>query len=496
MKKKFEAFLLSPAYPFLLGLYPILNLYSTNSDQLRYTVLFRPLLLSLLLILLLFIIFKFLFYRWHKAAFFAFFLILFFITYGHIDLFLQDRKISNAFFYIFTGWAGTVLPLTLFIRKYAKRLKYSSFAPALNLIGIILLLYPIGIIIKYSIAEYIALSSSTDKLIPTNIPNSESLPDIYYIILDGYGRSDVLNEMYSYDNKEFIDGLESLGFYVAKCSQSNYPNTGLSLTSSLNMDYIPNISEHLRPDNRAFFYLFASLKNNSLINTLDSLGYTTLTFASGFPWTEMRGFDSFLSPQSKSINEFEVMYLKTTFIRFFDTQGIIDLEDIAAERYRERTRFVFNNLSGLSEIQSPKFVFVHIIAPHSPYGFDAEGNSISPKQVSSSDGYIYQATYVGREVLERVEELIEQSSTPPIIIIQGDHGPYTPRPEWRLGILNAYYLPEKKEVLYPTITPVNTFRLVLDEYFGANYGLLEDKSYTVEMPYLYDFTLFENPCEP
>jgi hypothetical protein len=31
--------------------------------------------------------------------------------------------------------------------------------------------------------------------------------------------------------------------------------------------------------------------------------------------------------------------------------------------------------------------------------------------------------------------------------------------------------------IYPTITPVNTFRLIFNIYFGGNYPLLEDKSY-------------------
>ncbi len=56
----------------------------------------------------------------------------------------------------------------------------------------------------------------------------------------------------------------------------------------------------------------------------------------------------------------------------------------------------------------------------------------------------------------------------------------------RLSILNAYFLPGEGAVeLYKEITPVNTFRLILNRYFGTDLKLLEDRSYfsTCEHPY-------------
>ena len=81
-----------------------------------------------------------------------------------------------------------------------------------------------------------------------------------------------------------------------------------------------------------------------------------------------------------------------------------------------------------------------------------------------------------------IDALIENSNIPPVIIIQGDHGPLpdlTEDPSQRIPILNAYYLPGIKtdKLLYPYISPVNSFRVVLNSYFGQNLHLLEDKSY-------------------
>ena len=48
----------------------------------------------------------------------------------------------------------------------------------------------------------------------------------------------------------------------------------------------------------------------------------------------------------------------------------------------------------------------------------------------------------------------------------------------RFGILNAYYLPGGGEQhLYESITPVNTFRVILNHYFDHNLELLPDRSY-------------------
>ena len=46
------------------------------------------------------------------------------------------------------------------------------------------------------------------------------------------------------------------------------------------------------------------------------------------------------------------------------------------------------------------------------------------------------------------------------------------------SILNAYYGPMKVRAhLYPTITPVNTVRILLNEMCNAHYELLPDRSY-------------------
>ncbi len=161
---------------------------------------------------------------------------------------------------------------------------------------------------------------------------------------------------------------------------------------------------------------------------------------------------------------------------------------------------IFENLKQVPQLPGPKFVFVHISSPHPPFVFGANGEAVRYGDCNGLDGasfqgsledylrgYPQQMAYISRLTEEVVENILENSVTPPVIIIQGDHGSGMLL-NWdsvessclleRTSILNAYYLPShRKTQLYETITPVNSFRVVLNDLFNLDLALLEDKSY-------------------
>jgi hypothetical protein len=58
----------------------------------------------------------------------------------------------------------------------------------------------------------------------------------------------------------------------------------------------------------------------------------------------------------------------------------------------------------------------------------------------------------------------------------------------KLAILNAYLLPGKDLAsLYEEITPVNTFRLIVNQYFGTDLEQLDDVSYFSTWAHPYRF---------
>lgn len=63
-----------------------------------------------------------------------------------------------------------------------------------------------------------------------------------------------------------------------------------------------------------------------------------------------------------------------------------------------------------------------------------------------------------------------------------------------MGILNALYLPGVAAPLYDSITPVNTFRVVLDAYFGQHLPLLTDVSRYSSFDAPYALSEISNDC--
>jgi hypothetical protein len=113
-------------------------------------------------------------------------------------------------------------------------------------------------------------------------------------------------------------------------------------------------------------------------------------------------------------------------------------------------------------------------------------------------GYPDQVEYANKRMLEILPQMIENSSTPPIIILQGDHGLIDyGSPKDRMSILNAYYLPQGGDAeLYPSITPINSFRVILNAYFGGNLPLLPDVSYYSPSSGNFDYQIVPNDCKP
>jgi len=90
-------------------------------------------------------------------------------------------------------------------------------------------------------------------------------------------------------------------------------------------------------------------------------------------------------------------------------------------------------------------------------------------------GYTNEVQFINKRMLAIVESIIQNSSSPPIIILQGDTGGLA---DTITNILNAYYLRgEPNEMLYSSVSPVNSFRIIFDTYFGASYELLPDVTY-------------------
>jgi len=142
-----------------------------------------------------------------------------------------------------------------------------------------------------------------------------------------------------------------------------------------------------------------------------------------------------------------------------------------------QTRYVFDELEKLPESTGNYFVYAHINAPHGPYVFDREGNFryIQPTD-DKEEYYVDTVIFLNSRVLELVDTLQSAPGVKPVIILQADHGSHIVASGFnKHKILNAYYLPGSNYEVSETITPVNTFRVILNEYFGTELEILPDE---------------------
>jgi hypothetical protein len=496
-------------YPFLFAAFPVLYLLASNIGQARPVAGMRPLLVAIAGAAVLMGLVRPLLRDWVRAAFVATAWLLLFAMYGHVFGYLLKigsplaESLANM---NFLGGVALLLAASALFAASRPKVRLEAWVGPLNAVGLVLVVFSVVQIAWYQI-EVLNAPSVGASASPVEFDGPK--PDIYYIVLDMYTRADTLQSAYGYDNSEFISGLEGMGFNVAECAMSNYTRTELSLASSLNMAYLTSeLDARIQPDSQARSPMWNLIRNNAAMDYVERRGYKTVTFATGFPWLELDNASVYLEPDPIQIGmtEFESLLLGTTAFRIADEKGWVNVEAIGFSRYRERTQFVLDTLPTLAKMDGPKFVYAHILLPHPPFVFAEDGGKTDPTSYLNENdvypadkfaaGYTMQVTFANREITRIVQEIIAQSRIPPIIIIQGDHGPWLQPTNRHMTILNAYYLPGHADAVDEFITPVNTFRTVFNLYLGGKFDLLPNVSYYSPVPNQYDFSTVVNTCKP
>ena len=326
----------------------------------------------------------------------------------------------------------------------------------------------------------------------------ESSPDIYVIVLDGYARQDVLQTIYEHDNSEFIGWLEKRGFYVANDNHTNYVQTAYVMASFWNFDYL----QPWDPSTEYAQYLFQPIQNNRVFHSLDEIGYTTVRTEGALSYLQIKNSDVYLS-NFLPLNNFETLLLVDSPLE--PLSNVFNL-GIPVHTYKTHRQRILDQLDMLKEIPAsipgPKIVYTHILVPHPPFVFYQNGSVREPQRPYTLaegiaftggeeeywNGYREQVSFISREIVKVIDAILTKSESPPIILVMGDHGPSsmfkmnfeTPGCLWeRTSNLYAILLPghQNDGTVYPSISPVNTFRVIFNTYFGTDLPLLEDRSY-------------------
>lgn len=515
MKKQFII------YPFLFAIYPALFLFSHNIEEVSFSQALITIVIMLVFTLLLLSLLKLIFKNDKKSGIVTFIFLVLFYSYSYV---WQIGFIRHM--YLLLLWGAIFICGAYFIMRTRRDLK--NLTTILNIVAFSLIATSFINIITYEVRtksnwENNPGKSNEDRKIDfIKQKNMTPFRDIYYIVLDGYANSSILNEIYGYDNSEFTDYLIQRGFYVAFNSRANYPTTAISLPSTLNMEYI-----HRKIEGKKFVYFLANqmTRQSEVMNFLKSKGYKHILISSGRGPTAYNKYaDINLGYRSRfyhsEMDEFLMLFAERTILLPFIGKFL------ANERFtkhnRERVLFTFSELSNIHKIRGPKFIFAHIISPHPPYVFGKNGEMVAKTDFAlhgdiwrAKEPYVNQLIFLNKKIKNFIEETLLKSEVQPIIILQSDHGtqlsfysndrsdeafikPNLTNLRERMRNFNALYLPQGGDsYLYDSITNVNTFRVILNHYFGENYELLKDKCYYYnkrEQPYkFFDVTNFTLP---
>lgn len=505
-------------HPLLLSLYPILFLFSHNIGELSPQVVIKPLAVSFFVTVVLWWILNKIFKSAARSALLTSLLLFLFFSYGHFEQLLDDFNIILAGFWLGPTkllsvlWLGLMVSAVYGLRK--SKSPFDGLTRLLNFVGLCLVLLAlINIGLFYVQQEQPYAVNAAPVAVPSATVAGSQDPDIYYIILDEYLRQDMLQDIYHFDNSAFIADLTRRGFFVASKSRSNYAHTILSVSSSLNLRYINDEAAHLAATGtRSRIPIARLIDHNWLAGFLRSRGYQFVAMNSGYWGTRCESADLYISGGNdeffNQLANTSLLSLEQDINKKLWGKSLYDL--YMTDMQRRRILNVFDHLRNLPFQAAPKFVFAHVVSPHPPFIFGSHGERVlfnaklglftnDAAGLIGRDGLTYegflqryndQLRYLNQLVLQTVDIIQHRSQRPVIIVLQGDHGPRSmspwedsEKPEQRLRmlkermcILNAIYLPAGgAERLYDQLTPVNSFRIILNRYFGQNLEQLPDR---------------------
>jgi hypothetical protein len=349
------------------------------------------------------------------------------------------------------------------------------------------------------------------------IPLSESGPaasgpqrDIFLIILDMYANELVLQNVFGYDNRPFLDSLQTLGFTVPDV-RSNYTRTILSLASILNLEHVDRIADETGPRSQDRSLGRYVTENNRTVSFLKDQGYAFHFYPPLWGGlTQKNRFADFQFRPRRNLLE-TVLAKSSLHRRLWGATALGQFVTVTEDKYDvDSVLRSFARLRETSDEDGPLFVFAHFFVPHNPYILDEMCNPAGPRRADGGGAsgleqrramYIAQLECVNRQVLELVPALLARSPEP-IILLQADHGTRTindfdpavhdsvsyAQAEERFGALGAYYLPPGGgEFLPDSITTVNLLRYVFSHYFGADLPPVSDQLFYSDGDYEYLF---------
>jgi hypothetical protein len=389
-------------------------------------------------------------------------------------------------------WAIVTISVVSVVGVFSNR---AAFLPTMAIVGLV---YIVPAMMSLAEASSRHLAVGGTAALPLAARNS---PNVYWIVLDGYPRADVLREFFDFDNEPFVKSLQDLQFTVYDDAVASFPETIFSISSTLSLGFLGNGNEasaRILPSTE----LYPRVRGqNVVVNTMRSMGYRYIHFENGYdnltqcPIAEsicIKGNTGENIGGKIQFDEFDVAILsKTPLIDMIDL-GHINAAIGETPFLRGSVSDLTDKLPEVREHGEPFFLYAHILAPHPPIRFrrDCSIKMAAPDLLdwdpSEKPAFLEQLVCVNSEAIDLVGK-IARSDPKAIIVLQSDHGTAfrgqfkKPFDAWdrldlkeRFGALSAIRMPAPcSDDARGSVDLVNTFSRVLSCISGS---VLPDKS--------------------
>lgn len=485
-----------PVHPYLFALFPVCHLYFSNIEKVPAFAFLRPACVLLVFVAVLLLVLRFITKESVKAAVICSILILaFYVCWGALmrDLvYTLGEAIGIHARYVFAAYALVIASIAAWAWRSKSTLEgINRFAAIVA--GILIILSPMSALrAMLQPASNAAHSREFPSLIPDGVftTPAEQLPDVYFIVLDGYARADVLRQTYGFDNRRFLEAMKARGFFVADRAHQNYWTTMHSLPACLNMDYLENFGPQAEAyDHQGLSTLY---HDNPVHRLFRQLGYDLVGAETGWLPTEPGDeFSTIIRVETIGLtpSHFEsYLFEFTPFPRILRYVGI----DFAQSAWYNRLVYVLEHLyaPATQRKDRPVYVQAHIISPHDPFVFDPDGSRSKPLLAFSLDAkdgiyptfdkvknlYVRQIQGLNTHVERAIDQILNTAKRSPIIALVSDHGPgATGGPAERLSSLLMLRLPGVSPLeLSHDMNLVELFPIIFDKGLGVKIPMPEE----------------------
>jgi hypothetical protein len=280
-------------HPFLFAIFPIISTYSINMQELLPHYLIQPIIIILVFSIIILFIFRLILKNWAKAGVMASLTIGYVFSYGHIYLqiagFELNEIVIGRHIFLIVPYIITFFVIGIYI--FRTKDHFENITKILNVVGITVILVSVVSISTYAIENNglgivileeieVSINTQNEKMI-SHVDNLEYYPDVYFIILDGYGGTISLKNDLEFDNSNFVKLLEEKGFFVVPNSHSNYPQTFLSIPSTMNMKYLNYLKDSLGEESKDQLTPMNMMENSLAMEIFKSKGYKIINFSNG-----------------------------------------------------------------------------------------------------------------------------------------------------------------------------------------------------------------------